>query len=87
MPYVDGFPDFKAGGYVRQEVNIGSIGDYSRDFAKADKLAPLGSKLPTSTWHHYQDAKTMQEVDYVIHKQFTHRGGMSIMRDIMRSSK
>ena len=67
VPYVDGFPDFKAGGYVRQEVNIGSIGNYRKDFAKADELAPLGARLSTSTWHHYQDAKTMQEVPRYIY--------------------
>lgn len=78
--YPGGFPDFKSAGFVRQEVNIGPIKNYDHDFKLADETAPFGKKLDTSTWHHYQDAQTMQEVPSLIHRQFTHRGGMSIMK-------
>ena len=80
ISYPDGFPDFKSAGFVRQEVNIGPIKNYDHDFKLADETAPFGKKLDTSTWHHYQDAQTMQEVPSLIHRQFTHRGGMSIMK-------
>lgn len=56
-------------------------------YSETDELAPLGAKLSTSTWHHYQDAKIMQEVDNAIHKQFTHRGGMSILKGLVSNGK
>ncbi|MFM7888318.1 MAG: HNH endonuclease [Pseudanabaena sp.] len=28
-----------------------------------------------TTWHHHQNGTTMQAVDEVIHRRFTHRGG------------
>ena len=31
-----------------------------------------------NTWHHSQDGHTLQEVDKAVHKEFTHRGGMSL---------
>ena len=33
-----------------------------------------------NTWHHHQDGKTLQAVDRAMHRQFTHRGGISIMK-------
>lgn len=56
-------------------------------YSETDELAPLGAKLSTSTWHHYQDAKTMQEVPRYIHQQFTHRGGMSILKGLVSNGK
>lgn len=59
-------------------MNIGRFSDYTKDFAIADKLAPNGSRdVIKNTWHHCEDGCTMQEIDKVIHKQFTHRGGMA----------
>jgi hypothetical protein len=77
--YSDGYPDFKSAGLVEQEVNVGGFKDYNTDFKKADELAPNGPRdAEKNTWHHHQDGKTMQEVNKEIHKDYTHRGGMSL---------
>ncbi|MCD2206651.1 HNH endonuclease [Listeria booriae] len=34
----------------------------------------------TNTWHHHQDGETLQEVNKEIHKDYTHRGGMSLKK-------
>ncbi|WP_207644174.1 HNH endonuclease, partial [Ruthenibacterium lactatiformans] len=79
VKYPDGYPDFKGAGLVRQEVNIGKFKDYITDFKKADALAPNGPRNAVkNTWHHSQDGHTLQEVNKVIHKEFTHRGGMAL---------
>ncbi len=76
--YPDGFPDFKAAGGVRQEVDIGKFDTRPRDFAKGGELGP---KLDENTWHHHQGLKTLQEVDGGMHEEFTHRGGMSVGKE------
>ena len=77
IKYIDGFPDFKEAGLVRQEVEIGEFKNYAIDFKKANMTAPLGKKLRSNTWHHHEDLKTLQEVNKSIHAEFTHRGGVS----------
>ena len=78
VTYPGGYPDFKGVGMVKQEVKIGKFESYSKDFDKADKLAPNGPiDCDVSTWHHHQDETTMQEMDRILHSRFTHRGGMS----------
>lgn len=67
IKYIDGFPDFKEAGLVRQEVEIGEFKNYAIDFKKANMTAPLGKKLRSSTWHHHEDLKTLQEVNKSIH--------------------
>jgi len=66
---------------VRQQVDLESIGDYNKDFANADANAPLGKKLDSNTWHHHENKKTMQEVSKIYHRRFTHRGGMSSIKE------
>ena len=80
IKYIDGFPDFKEAGLVRQEVEIGEFKNYAIDFKKANMTAPLGKKLRSSTWHHHEDLKTLQEVNKSIHAEFTHRGGVSLKK-------
>ena len=81
VKYPDGYPDFKRAGLVKQEVDIGAFKDYVTDFKKADSLAPNGPRdAVNNTWHHSQDGHTLQEVDKAIHKEFTHRGGMSLKK-------
>ncbi|NJN38871.1 MAG: cytoplasmic protein [Acaryochloridaceae cyanobacterium CSU_3_4] len=77
VPYVDGFPDYKAGGYVRAEVKIKQKGNRTTDFTDAT-TANGGVKPENTTWHHHQDGTTMQAVDREIHRRFTHQGGVSI---------
>ncbi|MEE0729157.1 MAG: HNH endonuclease [Oscillospiraceae bacterium] len=79
VKYVDGYPDFKGAGLTNQEVDIGQFKDYTTDFKNADLLAPNGPRdAVNNTWHHSQDGHTLQEVDKAVHKEFTHRGGMSL---------
>lgn len=37
-------------------------------------------KLRSNTWNHYEDLKTLQEVNKSIHAEFTHRGGVSLKK-------
>lgn len=81
VKYNNGYPNFKEAGQVKQEVDIGGFKDYRTDFELADELAPNGPRDSiNNTWHHNEDGKTLQEVDKFIHKEFTHRGGMSIKK-------
>ncbi|WP_445375112.1 HNH endonuclease [Photorhabdus tasmaniensis] len=34
-----------------------------------------------NTWHHHENGRTMQEVPKNIHKPFTHRGGVSKIKN------
>ena len=72
-------PNFDA--YALQQVDIENMqGDCSSDFVKANANAPLGPKKDTSTWHHKNNLKTMQEVPRKLHDRFTHFGARSIIR-------
>ena len=33
------------------------------------------------TWHHCEDGKTLQEIETILHKRFTHKGGISILNN------
>ena len=82
VSYPNGYPDFKKAGLVKQEVDIGEFSDYVSDFKKADKLAPNGPRDSlNNTWHHVEDGRTLQEINKAIHKEFTHRGGMSLKKN------
>ena len=77
IKYTDGFPDFKNGipPQVKKEVVLeNGFEGRVKDFSKAGD-AGLGN-----TWHHHQDGKTLQAVDSAIHRRFTHRGGISILK-------
>ena len=77
IKYTDGFPDFKNGipPQVKKEVVLeNGFEGRGKDFSKAGD-AGLGN-----TWHHHQDGKTLQAVDSAIHRRFTHRGGISILK-------
>ena len=67
--------------YARQQVDIEDMtGDCTTDFAAANKAAPLGRKLRDNTWHHKQNALTMQEVNTQIHDRFTHYGARHVLK-------
>jgi hypothetical protein len=76
--YPNGYPDFEGAGLVRQKVDISQKPNRTTDFTDADAAAPLGPKLDTNTWHHHENTTTMQEIDRMIHRRFTHRGGVSV---------
>ena len=80
VAYKNGYPDFKGSGHVKQEVDIGGFANRTTDFKKADQIAPNGPKSPDSTWHHYEDGKTLHEVNKKIHEQFRHQGGIAGMK-------
>ena len=67
--------------YARQQVDIENMtGDCTTDFTAANKAAPLGRILPDNTWHHKQNARTMQEVNSEIHDRFTHYGARHVLK-------
>lgn len=78
VKYKDGYPDFSP--HERQHVDIDMKGNRTSDFTEANKKAPKGQKLPENTWHHNENGTTMQEVPTDIHRRFTHRGGVSILK-------
>ena len=79
--YKDGHPDFGEAGLVWQEIIVQGFQGYSADFRRANQLAPYGMiDAKNHTWHHMQDGHTLQEVDKIVHRQFTHQGGMAKRR-------
>ena len=79
--YKDGYPDFGEAGLVWQEIIVQGFQGYSADFRRANQLAPYGMiDAKNHTWHHMQDGHTLQEVDKIVHRQFTHQGGMAKRR-------
>ena len=79
VKYKDGYPDF--GPHERQYVDIDMKGNRTSDFTEANNKAPKGKKLPENTWYHNENGTTMQEVPTDIHRRFTHRGGVSILKN------
>lgn len=80
VTYKNSYPDFKGAGHVKQEIDIGPFKNRSSDFRLADRTAFNGPISPDSTWHHHEDGRTLQEVNKEIHRDFTHRGGISSMK-------
>lgn len=77
VSYADGYPDFKAGGHVKAEVEIQQKGNRTTDFSDATAKNG-GTKPPDTTWHHHQNGTTMQAVDSKVHSRFTHIGGVRL---------
>ena len=80
VKYIDGYPDFEAAGTTEQKVNIGEFISRTKDARLADKLAPKGPCKKGYVWHHSPDGSTMMMISEEIHRQFTHRGGYSLMK-------
>ena len=88
VAYTDGYPDFKNGTdangnktFVIQEVDIPDMeGDHYNDYKAAESQPNSKPKSDNTTWHHHQNLKTMQEVDYEIYKRFPHQGGVSKLK-------
>jgi hypothetical protein len=73
----DGYPDFRAAGVVKAEVQIAYTGSRMGDFAAANKAAGLKETPKGMTWHHHQDRTTLQLVPTDIHAKTGHTGGFS----------
>ncbi|HAU9493690.1 hypothetical protein HLY12_11245 [Escherichia coli] len=79
--YPNGYPDFSP--HAIQATDVPDLkGNHGKnpggDFGKADASAPKGAAdYKNNTWHHHQNGKTMQEVPKSIHREFTHKGGVS----------
>lgn len=68
-----GFPDFSS--YAVAEVKIQYSGDRATDYKLANEAAGLETKPKDYTWHHHEDAKTMQLVPRDLHREVGHTGG------------
>lgn len=79
VSYKNGYPDFKSANLVRQEADIGGFVDRPTDFAKAKALGY--EKSIDGTWHHCEDGITLQEIETILHKRFTHKCGISILNN------
>ena len=80
VKYINGYPYYRGAGIVFQTVNIGRFANRSIDKRLADKLAPNGPCKEGHVWHHSEDGYTMEEVDGEIHRRFTHKGGISLLK-------
>ncbi len=68
-----GFPDFSP--YAVAEVDIQYTGNRSDDFDLADKAAGFEVKPEGYSWHHHENARTLQLVPTDLHKAVAHTGG------------
>lgn len=80
----EGFPDFRAAGVVKVEVQIEYTGNPTSDYRAVDKAAGFDRRPDNMTWHHHQDGRTMQLVPHEIHYQTGHTGGYSLHRKLHR---
>ncbi len=82
--YPNGYPDFKP--YEIRSVDVeGLKGNHSRaatgDFGLADAKAGSAADYKNNSWHHHENMVTMQEIPKDIHGEFTHRGGVSNLKN------
>jgi hypothetical protein len=75
-----GFPDFSP--YSKAQVDIkGLTGSYAKDAAMANKAVGLKRTPDGYTWHHVENAKTMQLISKDIHNGVRHTGGAAVLRN------
>jgi SPP1 gp7 family putative phage head morphogenesis protein len=88
VEYPEGYPDFRPfmmhpSGVRSVEIDV--TGQTAADFRRANIEAghpEWGSRAPQGwTWHHVEDARTMQLVPSIINGTFNHRGGASVARN------
>lgn len=88
VEYPGGYPDFRPfmthpSGVRSVEIDV--TGQTAADFRRANIVAghpEWGSRAPQGwTWHHVEDARTMQLVPSSINGTFNHRGGASVARN------
>ncbi|MCL6281906.1 HNH endonuclease [Ruegeria sp. 2012CJ41-6] len=88
VEYPGGYPDFRP--FMTHPSGVRSVeievtGSNPKDFRRANEAAghPEWGSAPPSpewTWHHVEDARTMQLVPFEINDKFYHRGGASVAR-------
>jgi uncharacterized protein RhaS with RHS repeats len=81
----DGFPDFSPYRAVNEKgeditVKIAMTGDPAEDFRRANKALNYKQTPKNYSWHHNQDAETMELVHKDIHENTPHTGGMAIVK-------
>ena len=74
-----GFPDFEP--YAIKEVRVqGLTGNRNADTTLANRAAGLKETPDGYTWHHCEDAETMQLVPLDLHRAVKHTGGAAILK-------
>ena len=68
-----GYPEFSR--YASERVQIEYSGDRGIDFTRANKALGFESTPEGYTWHHHEDAKTLELVPTELHKAVRHTGG------------
>ncbi|MEL7571255.1 MAG: HNH endonuclease, partial [Eubacteriaceae bacterium] len=76
VTYINEFAQFNG-----DEINIGKFRYRAADFRRVNKLLHNKPKNPEYTWHHKEDGETLQLVQKDIHKEFTHKGGISVIKN------
>jgi hypothetical protein len=75
----EGFPNF--GPFSKAEVQIkGLTGNVTKDSALANQAMGYPSTPKGFTWHHVEDASTMQLVPSSLHELVRHTGGAAVIR-------
>ncbi|MBU6952737.1 RHS repeat-associated core domain-containing protein [Hahella sp. HN01] len=81
IPYNSkGFPDFSS--VAKASVKIKMTGNRAIDEALANAAAGLKKTPDNYTWHHVEDATTMQLVPTDIHDATRHSGGVAVLKAI-----
>jgi len=78
IPFNNGFPDFSS--VTIKEVNIANLSGTAKDFDLANRAAGLSKTPEGYTWHHVEDASTMQLVPRDIHAATGHTGGAAWLK-------
>ena len=74
-----GFPDFSK--YVVKQVDIKLTGSRTKDFALANKKFGFKETPKGYTWHHHENATTLQLIPKKIHDAVKHTGGQAIFKN------
>lgn len=74
-----GFPDFSK--YVVKQIDIKLTGSRTKDFAIANKKFGFKETPKGYTWHHHENATTLQLIPKTIHDAVKHTGGQAVLKN------
>jgi len=85
VSYPGGYPDFSS--HVSKSAAFEFDGNHTSDYSKAYATPPPSEPDKNFTWHHHHDLKLMQLIPKDIHDRFTHRGGVSLLREKRKAAE
>ena len=82
VSYPGGYPDFSS--HVSKSAAFEFEGNHTSDYSKAYATPPPSEPDKNFTWH---DLQLMQLIPKDIHDRFTHRGGVSLLREKRKAAE